>query len=843
MIRFGFWGLLAIFLLNSCAALQREKEPSMTPPQSKINTDSSLEAQLNHYRAAETRYFDLLHTRLDVSFDFQKQHLLGKAWLRFKPYFYPQTQLVLDAKGFDLKEVALQLGTDSLLPLEFVYDNKLLTIFLENTYTRSDTLTIYIDYVAKPNELEQGGSEAITQDKGLYFIDPLDTDPFKPTQIWTQGETEASSCWFPTLDAPNERCTQEMYITVPRRFLTLSNGTLVYSKHNQDSTRTDYWKMELPHAPYLFMMTIGEFAVAQDKWRELEVSYYVEPEYGTYARDIFGNTPEMLEFFSRLLSYEYPWSKYAQVAVRDYVSGAMENTSASLFMEDVQITAREKLDNDWDDIIAHELFHQWFGDLVTCESWSNLPLNESFATYAEYLWSEYKKGREEADFHLLEELDSYLDESKQKKVDLIRFHYDDKEDMFDSHSYAKGSCILHMLRAYVGDEAFFQSLGLYLQRHAFSSVEIHDLRLAFEAVTGEDLNWFFNQWFLSSGHPVLEVSQSFTNGELSLTLEQKQDHQNAPLYRLPLSIEVWIGEEKKRFNEVLNKHRQTFAYSLDSEPSLVLVDAEQVLLAEISQTLTPEQVAFQFYHSDKVRARIRALQIVLEDSNASSTYERLRLSAMNDSFWAIRQRAINSWDSYQGPLKEEVVNALKNVAHSDQESTVRADAITILSSIDSTAFREFFKAFTQDSSYSVMGAALVAYAHSLPVDERLPFLQQYEIYQNINLILPLADYYATNKIKGKGDWFMSKLNQIKGVDLYYFIGYFGNYLFAQEKSAIGTYQKDLSVMAMDHPKYYVRLAAYRALSLFDDQADIAQLLTDIKAAERHPRLIKIYASM
>ena len=227
------------------------------------------------YQASEVREHDLLHTKLEVKFDWEKHHLHGKATLQLEPYFYPQSTVTLDAKGFDIHSVGLmEDGDKEIQPLEYEYDNLLLKISLDKTYTREESYWLVIDYTAKPDEFEAGGSEAIKSDKGLYFID--EPSP----QIWTQGETEASSRWFPTIDAPNERCTQEMFITVDDRYVTLSNGTLVYSQIDEESEpiplRTDYWKMDQPHAPYLFMMAVGEFAVVEDQWNDMAVNYFID---------------------------------------------------------------------------------------------------------------------------------------------------------------------------------------------------------------------------------------------------------------------------------------------------------------------------------------------------------------------------------------------------------------------------------------------------------------------------------------------------------------------------------------------------------------------------------------
>ena len=252
-------------------------------------------------------------------------------------------------------------------------------------------------------------------------------------------------------------------------------------KYNTDGTRTDTWVMDQPHCPYLFFMGIGDFAVVKDNYKGKEVNYYVEKEYEKVARKIFGHTPEMIAFYSdKVTGIPYPWVKYSQMVGRDYVSGAMENTTATLHQASAQQDARELVDgNSWEGTIAHELFHQWFGDLVTAESWSNLTVNESFANYSQVLWNEYKYGADAGAYENEKDKLTYFGSQGQKK-DLVRFYYADKEDMFDQVTYEKGGRILHMLRNYVGDDAFFKSLNKYLTTNQYSNGSAHKLRLDFE---------------------------------------------------------------------------------------------------------------------------------------------------------------------------------------------------------------------------------------------------------------------------------------------------------------------------------------------------------------------------
>lgn len=791
------------------------------------------------YRAEETKLFALIHTKLEVSFDWEKKYLHGMATLELSPYFYPQSKLILDAKGFDIHGVSLLSGEQK-QPLQYEYDGMELEIMLEREYTRDEKLLVEIAYTAKPYERETGGSRAITSDRGLYFINADGSDPAKPQQIWTQGEPESNSGWFPTIDAPNQRTTQEMYITVDEKFTTLSNGDLIYSQLNEDGTKTDYWKMDKPHAPYLFMMAIGEYAVVKDSWEGIEVSYYVEPAYEQYAKDVFGHTPEMLSFFSKKLDYKYPWSKYSQVIVRDFVSGAMENTTASVFMEAVQVTDRELLDKHWDGIIAHELIHHWFGNLVTCESWSNIPLNEAFANYSEYLWTEHKYGIDEADYEALIELEDYLEEAKTKQVDLIRFYYENKEDMFDNHSYAKGGRILHMLRKYVGDDAFFASLAYYLKTNEYSDVEVHNLRLAFEKVTGEDMNWFFNQWFLASGHPQLTVSHQYENGNLTLTVNQIQDLSTTPLYRLPLYIDVYYGDKKERFAINIEKAHEEFEFDIPHAPSLVVFDAEKQLLGEIHYEKDLETLAFQYRNTEKFLSRYEAITRLADHIQNHVALEVLT-EALSDPFWGIRQEAIAALDGYDGEGHEAIVARLAEMSTRDPKSLVRADALATLATYEADRFINQFERGLEDASYAVVGAGIYGYAQTAATDKEERFAKYAKI-NNANVTIPLADYYITNSIEGKSDWFVEKIKASRRADLYYLLQYFGQYLMQAPEPVRKEGVKLLDEYATTNDTFYVRLAAFQGLLLLEETEGVQEIIERLKRDEQDERLKELYSN-
>ncbi|MCS6933546.1 MAG: M1 family metallopeptidase [Chitinophagales bacterium] len=771
----------------------------------------------NPYRASATKKFDLIHTRLEVRFDYEKQRLHGKATLTLRPHFYPQSVLELDAKNFDLHEVSLMLPDGSKQPLRYTYDSLQISIQLPVAYHRTQELKVFIDYTAKPEERKTGGSAAIGSDKGLFFINPLGTDTTKPIQIWTQGETEHNSCWFPTLDKPNQKTTQEIFITRNKKFISLSNGILVWSKENADGTVTDYWRMSLPHAPYLVMMAVGDYAVYRDRWRDLDVTYYTERRYAPYARQIFGNTPEMMEFFSQKLGVDYPWAKYAQIVVRDYVSGAMENTSATVHGEFLQRNSRELLDETNEDIIAHELFHQWFGNLVTCESWSNLPLNESFATYGEYLWNEYKYGREYADYKQHQQYYDYLFETQQgKNVDLIRFYYDEKEDMFDRHSYEKGGLLLHYLRHIVGDDAFFRSLELYLRNNSFKAVEIHHLRLAFEEVTGEDLNWFFNQWFFAKGHPVLDIRYRITTDSAYVNIAQKNSVEEKLVYRLPLQIAIYSDTGMQLHEVVLHKPEQTFSFPVSGTVSLVDVDPGRVVLCERTENKTPQQYIVQLERGTyKAKAEAIDTLSMLQKSNRAARDAIARL--LHAPFFKYREMAVEKIHISKDN-NDTLLQVIRELALRDPKSAVRAVAVTKLSKFALTGrYTDVFEQALGDSSYQVAAEALKALAKAEPA-RALLYAERFEKDENLQISNAVADVYSREAGKEKQQYFEDQIVMAKPIRKYYLFYHYANFLTRMEKNEMLT---GINTIAREGAiaKEWVKQAAEGALRRFVSAID------------------------
>lgn len=843
---FFFRGLLLTGLVSifSCSSPPVTSDSSSAPGESFIpmqdtTITTGISGQMDIYRPSRTRDLDLIHTRLDLSFDFARQMVIGKAWLALTPYFYPQDQVVLDAKEFQLNEVSLYIdGGYEALAYDY-QDSTKLSIQLPEEARRGDTIWVYIDYTAVPYLAKTGGSEAISSDQGLYFINPNAEMTQKPVQIWTQGETESNSKWFPTIDAPNERTTQEMYITVNKKFKTLSNGDLISSEDNEDGTRTDYWRMDQPHAPYLFMLAVGEYAVVSDSYEDLPVDYYIEPYYEPFAKNIFGRTPEMIKYFSEILGTEYPWSKYSQVVVRDFVSGAMENTTASVFMERVQQHPKDLVDKNYDYIIAHELFHQWFGDYVTTENWANITLNEAFASYSEYLWNEYKHGVDEAELNGLEELEGYLEEFHEGSAHpLIRYHYEDKEEVFDSHSYNKGSRVLHMLRSYVGDEAFFEALKLYLERNAFNSVEVHDLRLAFEDITGEDLNWFFNQWFLSPGHPILEVEKNYNDGKLSILINQTQDLTRYPVFRLPMYIDLVMQDSIMRFPVVIEEATEELIINIPDEPQAVIVDGDNQLLGEIKIDRSDEEWKAIYESTASFLPRWQAIDHARENLDYP-----LLTQALDDSYYGIRALALAGLlDSLPADTRF-LEKKFSEMATNDSSSLVRSEATYGLIHFGSDKYRDTFINALEDTSYAVNGSGLFGILESSDSHEsKLTYIDRFKDARSSSVAIPIGDYAALNQDTSFIPWFEDKINYMYGEDLWVFLNLYGQVLFSanpqQQLQGASTFER----IAMTNNYDFVRLMAYRMLDFLSIE-NIDEIKDRIRSQEKDQDLVQTYQNM
>ncbi len=572
------------------------------------------------------RIVDVKHIRLDVRLDFSERTISGTATHHLSPIVSGVKCLV-----FDQVDLAIENVTVNGKPANFDIEDGKLKVYCDRELKSGEELTVSIAYHARPQ-------------RGLYFVGPDEAYPEKPVQAWTQGEDEDSRYWFPCYDYPNDKATSEVVATVPANFFALSNGALIEVR--EDRTRglkTYHWRQDIPHCVYLISLVAGEFVELKDSLRDLPILYYVPPGREADAWRAFGNTPRMIEFFERKIGVPYPYPKYAQVAVTDFIFGGMENTSATTQTADTLHDARAHIDFTSDPLVAHELAHQWWGDLVTCRDWAHAWLNEGFATYFEALWCEENLGPDEFAWNLREDRERYLEEERRRyRRPVVCNRYRHPIELFDRHLYEKGGLVLHMLRRMLGDELFFKSLNLYCTRHYAGNVVTQDLQRAIEDATGRNVDFFFDQWIYKEGHPELEVSWSYDEKQKLVAVSVKQTHavsDSTPVFRLPVTVALMDGEgQEKRYQAEVVRQEQVLTFPSEQAPRAVIFDPECDLLAVVKQKRSRQELEAVLRHARAAITRAKAAaELAKEPSEAA--VEALRFALLNDGFWGVQAEA------------------------------------------------------------------------------------------------------------------------------------------------------------------------------------------------------------
>jgi len=569
-----------------------------------------------HY--APDRTFNARHVRLDLSLDFNQKSLTGICTTTLEAIAEPATEITFDAVDFQIQKVTLKGKA-----IKYSYDKRRLVIALSAPMKRGTKVDVAIHYKTVKPKL------------GLHFVGPDRSYPDKPTQAWTQGEDEYNRYWFPCHDAPQERATTEMIVTVPAPYTAVSNGALVRSS-KKGSRHTFHWKHDVPHSMYLVSLAVGEFTEIKDKWRHVPVLYYVTPGREDDALRAFGKTPAMLDFFSTKTGVPYAYAKYSQVAAIDFIYGGMENTSATTQTALTLHDARAHLDFSSDPLVAHELAHQWFGDLVTCKDWSHAWLNESFATYFEALFKEHDLGYNDFIHEMRGNAEAYFDEDKERyRRPLVTKLYKNTNDLFDRHLYEKGSCILHMIRNLLGDDAWWRSINLYLTRHKTRGVETVDLIQAIQDATGKNMRPFFDQWIFKAGHPEYKVRfwwDAKTKKVSVRVLQTQAINEETGLFSLPVTLAFLNDGRWLRFTETIHKKDQLFTFSLPAAPELVLFDPDHIILKRVDITKSEAMWILQLNEDPHVLGRIDAAKTLGGMSSPASVHA-LRVALKNEKFW------------------------------------------------------------------------------------------------------------------------------------------------------------------------------------------------------------------
>jgi aminopeptidase N len=659
--------------------------------------------------------YDQRNIKLDLRFDWEQERAIGTASITLAPVVKDLRRVDFDAAYMTVSGAMLQSGT----PLKFEYDatKQQLSVLLDRAYQPAEELTVVISYhTNQPPPDKRAGLGG----GGLNFIKPRPDDPTRPRQIWSQGEAESNHLWFPCFDHPNDFATSELVATVEKPLSVVSNGKLIAVRENSDGTRTYDWKIEESHATYLTSIIVGEFAPVTGDYAGIPVITNVYKNEVAEGRVTAARLPEMVRFFSEKTGVKYPYAKYAQTTVRDF-GGGMENISATTQTDNMIHDARTELDATSDGLQSHELAHQWFGDFVTARSWSDIWLNESFATYFQAMWDEHKLGHD--DFMYLDvkaNQDAYYQAwGRGQRRPIVTKNYAGPDSVFDTYAYPRGGAVLHMLRTFLGEDNWWRSINHYLTKHAHQPVETAQFRIAIEETTGRPMDWFFDEWLYKMGHPVFRVTQDYDAAKKELTLKVRQEQRPDPesqypqvtLFQTPVDIEIGTGSSTRIERVSIEaKEEQTFSFAVDSEPLLVSFDYGGTLIKELGFVKTTSQLVYQLANDQDVLGRIWALQQLasrMGDEKTSiadrqSIIKAIGDAATKDQFWGTRLEATASLTG-----KKEAREALLPATR-DANARVRARAVAALAATKDPTLAGVYQQLLNDQSYGVIRAAAPA---------------------------------------------------------------------------------------------------------------------------------------
>ncbi|MGI8469089.1 MAG: M1 family aminopeptidase [Pyrinomonadaceae bacterium] len=714
-----FWLSILIFLMAFS---------STAPAQTNGNQDEKNLPPAHYIRSHD---YDMRNISLDLRFDWNKEQAFGTATLTLAPFAPNLQKINLDAGLMIINSVKLN-GKN----LTFDYNEKetLLSVNLDRVYKIGEPLTFVVDYRTKgeivPTTLGFGGGG------GLKFIKPAADNPNGRRQIWSQGESDYNRFWFPSYDSPNDFATTELTATVEKPLFVVSNGKLIEQKDNGDGTETFHWRIDALHANYLTSIVVGEYSEIKGDYAGIPVSSYVFPNELKQGEETTKRLPEMVKYFSEKTGVKYPYAKYAQTIATGF-SGGMENISATTMTPAMIQDSRSLLDNDSDSLQSHELAHQWFGDYVTTREWSDIWLNEGFATFMAGIWTEHHEGRDAYLLEMCGNQNQYLQTWKRgSRRPIVTKYYTNADALFDVYPYQRGGAVLNMLRTFTGEENFWKAINHYLVTNAHKPVETQQLRIAFEEATGQSMDWFFDEWLYKMGHPVFEITKNYDAASKTLTMNVKQTQKKdltspypqVEFFQTPVDIEIGTasGVRVERV-KIEPQVENVFTFKVDAEPNLVNFDYNGTLIKEVKFDKSYAELAFQMKKDPDIIGRFWALSEIKaslqNNPNKEKAISDLSEVMTTDKAWQMRREAINVFSQPQiSPRRAnpamtavsgvqpktdftpETIAALQS-ATKDEKSLVRAAAIRALGQLRDVKYAPLFISALDDQSYAVVEAA------------------------------------------------------------------------------------------------------------------------------------------
>jgi len=639
-------------------------------------------------QSERSRTYDALHYRIAIRLNLDQKSFDGETTVTLTALGDGLETVVLDAEEFTVTKVVSEWGE----PLEFTQSDKALAVRMLQPLKRGETRSFTCSYHGENPKA------------GLRFVAESADNP---RLVFSDSWPDRVHHWFPCFDYPNDKVTNEILATVSAGLKVGANGRLVSVVENKAAgTVTYHWSQDLPHSTYLIFLAAAPYVVVHDAYGTLPVNYWVYPQDEKKVVPTYGKTPKMIEYFNRTFGYDYPWQKYDQISVPS--GGGAESTSATAMTHRIMVDEKNESEFSAVGIVSHELAHQWWGDLITLRSWAHTWLNESFGTYSDYLYFHYDKGGDEGALNLQGKLNSYLREAKTRYVrPIVSDRYDQPGDMFDSHTYPKGALVLHMLRNLLGDAAFFDTLKHFLHRYAFDAVDTGDFIRSVKTVTGQNLDWFFDQWLFKPGHPIFDVRSDWDPARKMVTLKvtQVQDFtRGIPVFRVPVAVAIVTAAGKSARTVWVRDREETFEFPSQTRPLLVRFDEGNILIKEMTFPKEHDELLYQLAHDDVI-GRMSAAAELLRFKDDPKSFDALAVSAQGDPFWAVRRGAVEALARLAEPRRA----AILTKTALDRHPSVRTASLVALGDLKDRGLVDVFKErFAKDGSDAVRAESLRA---------------------------------------------------------------------------------------------------------------------------------------
>lgn len=772
------------------------------------------------------RTYDVQHIKMNINIDWDKKMIIGVVETKIVPLADGFKEFEVDAVAMNVNFITDKEGKK----LPYDYDDKKLTIMLPKSYTAKDTIIYTVDYNCVPQS-------------GLYFVYPQELTPSYPNQIWTQGEGEDNRYWLPLYDYPNDKTTTEIFVTVETKYQTLSNGYLVSQTPAGGDKYTAHWIQDKPHSTYLIMLAVGDFDITQDAWNDIPVQSYVFPEKLGEGMYSFRNTAEMMKLFSEKFGVVYPWAKYAQITVKDFIYGGMENTSATVLNERAYYSPEIEKNYSAEGLISHELGHQWWGDLITCRNWNEMWLNESFATYSDALWSEARYGKDEYDYQILRNGDNAL------RVDARTGRYPiwAGYGSVTTNIYDKGSVIINTFRYILGDK-FYPSLKTFLTDYGYKNVETQDLVDAINKTWNSDPNldqppadfkWMFDQWIWKAGHPEFDVSYSYDAANKLVVLNVKQTQKEdslTPIFRTPIEVRIKGSEEDKVEKINITQREDKFKISFNSAPDFVQFDYGNNILDKSKINRSVGDIYNQILQSENAIDRMMAVRELPDKPFDRMITDVLYKVLTEDKFYGVRSEAASALGKFN---RTQVSDVLMKGYDIQTHPKVKREILKALANFKDEKVEKFILRKINDEKDNYIVADGIEALTKITKPENIyeyvkPFMKR-ESHRNVVMAAVIDAMKAANKIK-TDERFKSYFKDIGfGIDV-------PGRLRAEGLKALKPFAKneDIKILAKKHIDFNVRFIKSEMIALLGESGDksLIDFLTEMKKNTSDERIYK-----